>query len=166
MHGYSFPDCRSKATKYLNKPQRRKHSPIETSDVVESLDISSDDDNDSARTENNNPQIDGSPHALIQLLKIKQEKIETLEHTVKVLGNRIGTEIIADDDDNAGCPTLKRPLSKDTVNTRNYQIDGEFGKSIYYITNVRQLIFFLLFRIVRIINRHDFSVHRQSFILQ
>lgn len=79
-------------------------------------------------------------------LKIKQEKIDKLEVTVKTLNKRIGTEIVdLEDGVSVEDSTSPAPRYVSKVNTLNYQRDLDFGKNMYYITNVRNKNFCTLF---------------------
>lgn len=131
-------DSYENANKFIEKPRRLK--PIQTtSSVVESWDLSSDNNKENQK-ENNTPSLQFEPD-LLNSIKIKQERIELLTNTVNKLSERIGTDII-DEDPNEDKTRehfgLRRRYENSmNVNTLHYQRDEEFGKNLFYITNVR-----------------------------
>lgn len=128
---------------FLNRPERSmKSKPNEKQSVVEDWELSSDEEHDDLEQIPLQSEV-GTPN-LGSVLKIKKEKIELLEAAVKNLNERIGTENIKDDRDDAASGgasnltlTLRRYKRNPDVNTIHYQTDSEFGKDIYYITDVR-----------------------------
>lgn len=65
-----------------------------------------------------------------------------LRSTNSRLNKRIGDEILSDSDDSVF--SVDNYPSENVVNTRNYQLDGQFAKHHYFITNVRLIDLFLL----------------------
>lgn len=117
----------------VNPPQIQKRS------VVEYHDMSKDDGCSNAEMSHSSQRVDiGTIPNIQRFLDVKIEKIQLLECTVVNLSNRIGTEIVDDDDRVVlGCPSVVIPRYTSNVNTLNYQLDGAFGKRIYFKTNVR-----------------------------
>lgn len=104
------------------------------------MEVPSDTENEdcTAKTQQENAM---PTHDLFKHLKVKQERISLLENTVKDLNNRIGTEIIDDDCYEIGSSlALSRYDRNENVNTLHFQLDTEFGKKIYFITNVRIIV--------------------------
>lgn len=121
-----------------------KSKPISPGTVVEKWELS-DEEKDSSESSVQESQpsqpIDVEtfvfdPNVVSQ---IKKER-ELLQATVQKLNERIGTEVITDDDIGAGpsgstANRYNHERNRD-VNTRYYQLDSTFGKNIYYITDV------------------------------
>lgn len=115
-----------------------KAKSIGAQSVVENWDLSTDNENENTVTPQ---QKVFAKSDLEACLKIKQERVETLETAIKHLNDRVGTEVIDDyDDDNAMGATslaIRRYKRNQNRNTLNYQIDSEFGKDLFFITDVR-----------------------------
>lgn len=115
-------------------------------EVVEAWELSSDSEDEGAKSQE---KFDStiSAEELRNHLKIKVERIGILEKTISNLSTRIGTEIVSDDKktDNRSALALSRYFKNSSdVNTLHYQMDTEFGKNIFFITNVRYKNSFLL----------------------
>lgn len=150
------------AKKYCERPNRMipKNFRFETACTVESIDLLSDDENDEPPRENNseldlgldeplrenNSELDLGPQlapVMVDQLKIKQEKIDLLENSLKLLNGRIGTEIIDDEGNAVGTDvgSMERVIHNESnVNTLHYQLGAEFGKTFYFITNVSKVL--------------------------
>lgn len=66
------------------------------------------------------------------IVKLEKE-MQIKNQTIKILNNRIGDDIL-DSDDSLLSDDDHQFETK--VNTREYQIDQQFGKIFYYLTNV------------------------------
>lgn len=141
-------DSTNDAMKFIER-SRLKPSQIEEQDVVEYHDLSVDTDDVGEKNRDQQLDLSGiSMPALQERFKIKMERVDLLERSVKQLNNRIGTEIILDGENkenelSASC-SMSVPRYENTINTLNYQIDETFGKKIYFMTDVR-IIFFIFF---------------------
>lgn len=137
-----FVDSKDNAVKFIER-SRFKPSQIDEQDAVEYHDVSGDDDE--IGEENIHQQIDLSGISMTELqrrLKIKMEQIDVLQRSVIKLNNRVGTEIILDghkENDQSFSCSMPIPRYENAVNTLNYQIDGTFGKKIFFLTDVRNL---------------------------
>lgn len=101
--------------------------------IVEQHDISDDDE-----MHHKNIQIEIPEGDLQEIVKIKIEKIEILQGVIGKLNQRIGTELVEADDEKVSSSFARsRKNTSENINTLIYQIDKEFGKSFYYINNVR-----------------------------
>lgn len=115
-------------------------SRIARPDIAEFIEIPSDTENEDAETTQPNELESVEEPILLERMKIKQEKIDFLQETVWKLSSRIGTEIINDDVSDVGPIVLPRYERSSNVNTLHYQLDTDFAKKIYYITDVRIII--------------------------
>lgn len=102
---------------------------------MESWELSSDSEDENAKA---SPDEELDANELRNRLTIKQEHIDSLQNTVKKLNNRLGTEIVDGSEDAANFLRPRRYENSKNVNTLHYQNDLEFGKNIYFITNVRK----------------------------
>lgn len=101
--------------------------------IVEQHDISDDDE-----MHNKNIPIEIPEGDLKEIVKIKIEKIEILQDVIGKLNQRIGTELVeADDKEVSSSFARSRKNASKNISTLIYQIDEEFGKSFFYINNVR-----------------------------
>lgn len=72
-----------------------------------------------------------------KVIKLEKEN-EDLRKTVRALNQRIGDDILTEDsDDSIG---EDPPESK---NTRHYQLDSQFARSYYFITDVSKIIWYI-----------------------
>lgn len=78
---------------------------------------------------------------MITCLKIKQEKIKRLESSVKKKSQRIGTEIVDDEDVESVASSMAVPRFINKICTLHEQWDASFGRIFLYSTNVRKSIF-------------------------
>lgn len=104
--------------------------------IIEIHDITKNNDN---QCENASNPIDDYNDDLLTKLKIKTEIVEQLVNVNMKLNQRIGTEIIEDDDEGSSSSARSRNCGlKCIVNTREYQTDSEFGVKYLYLNNVRK----------------------------
>lgn len=155
-------DSRNEAEDYINRPRRNKQAQNKETSVIESWQVSSDSESD-LENEGTYQQHNLETNDVMTLLKIKQEKVETLEKVVENLNKRIGTEIV-DDVDHGTSAAIPRYRNRLDVNTLHYQIDAEFANDTYFKTDVTDTeisfhcqIFDFFF---------SFLVIRQSFVLR
>lgn len=66
-------------------------------------------------------------------MTIKIEEYNSLRKSVKKMNTRIGDEII-DDSESSLDEDYEEP--ENVVNTRHYEVDGQFAPKYYFITNV------------------------------
>lgn len=129
-----FIDSLEKAQEYTVRPRRLKQA-VTSKQIIEIHDITENNDNQS--DENISSPIDDCNDDLQTKLKIKTEILELLVNVNKKLNQRIGTEIIEDDDEDSLASARSRNGDlKYIVNTREYQTDSEFGKKYLYLNNV------------------------------
>lgn len=84
-------------------------------------------------------------------MKIKIERIEILQDVIGKLNQRIGTELVEADDEKVSSSFVRsRKNASENISTLTYQTDEEFGKSFFYINNVRmpdiELKHYLIFK--------------------
>lgn len=141
----SFEDSYERAKEYLERPQRLKKPQIDSSRAVEYIELHSDHEDKEQNRESvsaeNDLGLESGPE-LVASLKIKEEKIELLEYAVKMLSDRLGTEIVDENDENETSLMERTRRYETNVNTLHYQLDEEFGKTIYFITNVNIILVF------------------------
>lgn len=131
----SIIDSYGAADTYLSRSRRTKPLKFDKT-VVECWEISSDSDNEPDLMMPCNPNV--IEYNLKSDLKIKEERIEMLQVTIKKLNERLGTEVIDDNESSAQLPFKRQHSNGLNVNTLHYQRDEEFGKPYFFITNVRQ----------------------------
>lgn len=75
--------------------------------------------------------------ALQRVIIKKEKENEALAVSLKKTNERLGVEVIADTSDEASdSESSSSTDSKVDINTRHFQLDPDFGKNYYFITNV------------------------------
>lgn len=84
------------------------------------------------------PKVQSESNTVESNMQVKLEKeIVMLRESLKTLNARVGDEIIDDSSDSS--LEDENEESKNSVNTRHYQIDEQFAPKYYFITNVGYL---------------------------